>query len=470
MRRRQACRSVLCAAGIEKIPVLEKVARQRARDQTQETTSVFEPPVTFEQKSLGRFINGSCCGCIDCHFRWLARRRPRMTLSLLFAAIGLNTGNVKFDRMLSSVALSSAEVACIENPRVRMLLGGVGAVQEAPSVLRAFQIIYEDMPILRPAGDFAVRKLSSKCKGGQERAAKIELVLGSTSEADTLPRLRQYFDSIDSSGDGYLSSEELVASCAGAGGKGAAALARVCLDALCDDDDECDEMITDASEAGSGITSFEDFVVRVSNGAVDVAAFVEQLDDAECDVDADGAGGADAKRREFEHEFDSMIATARQWEAASEGYVSGYLQAGDRSRQRLGEVLRGVFDGARNPPLIKALRVVYCDSQALRAAGNIVFGLMSKLVSAISKDAQARPAAEVVARAAPADAGASDDDEQPLPPRVHAAEISAEVAPSPNGEVGEEPCELTVVATKVTVADDWKAAMAYLREDAFGGD
>ena len=100
------------------------------------------------------------------------------------------------------------------------------------------------------------------------------------------------------------------------------------------------------------------------------------------------------------------------------------------------------------------------------------------LFSPASTKPAANPAAKLAAKPAPAPAPVAKlaPAEQPLQPSVRAAEISADIAPpSPSAEVGtegaeEEACELTAVATKVTIAEDWKAAMAYLRSDAFGGD
>ena len=45
------------------------------------------------------------------------------------------------------------------------------------------------------------------------------------------------------------------------------------------------------------------------------------------------------------------------------------------------EVLRGSFAGAKNNKIVSALKIVYMDYSALRVGGDLVFKLMSKLMS-----------------------------------------------------------------------------------------
>ena len=45
------------------------------------------------------------------------------------------------------------------------------------------------------------------------------------------------------------------------------------------------------------------------------------------------------------------------------------------------DILRGCFVGAENEKVVKALKIVYVDYSALRMAGDLIFSLMTALVS-----------------------------------------------------------------------------------------
>ena len=190
-------------------------------------------------------------------------------LAFLFAALKGFSTNPAFDKMLMSVNLSASQQACVDNARIRTLLRGVDAIQEAPTVLRAFQLIYEDMPLLRPAGNFAVSKLATKCRAGEAVHANLERLLG--NEIDhLLPVLRRYFDSINITGDGRASFGELKAACTG-GSASLAALASLCLDS--ESNEETFKASYDAELCGP---TFEEFVRKVVNrGDLDLEKLVD---------------------------------------------------------------------------------------------------------------------------------------------------------------------------------------------------
>ena len=73
--------------------------------------------------------------------------------------------------------------------------------------------------------------------------------------------------------------------------------------------------------------------------------------------------------------FDGMVNEFASWDE------DAALAERARARNpRLAEVLDGCFAGARNPSVVRALRVIYEDYRALRMGGDLVFKLMRTLV------------------------------------------------------------------------------------------
>ena len=256
--------------------------------------------------------------------------------------------NKAFDRMLQSVTLSDDTLACVDEARTRTVLRGVSEVQSLGTVRRAFQVIYEDMPILRPAGDLAVRRLASTCAAARDRLETLH-----REDSGNLPDIqvaRRYFDILDASGSGTLNLEELKTSC-GASLEGAAALARACLD------DEC------SIETSAGESSFADFVRLVSRSKLDLHQLAS-ADTEECLLEFEkAASGTTPGQARLGAEYEELVATFCEWEQQ----VGGLAGAGAGKQGRLREILRGCFDGARNAVLSDALKVVYVDSATLRA-------------------------------------------------------------------------------------------------------
>lgn len=182
---------------------------------------------------------------------------------LLVAGAGSMKPNAQFERMLSSVRVTPAELACIDKPRVRTVLKGVDAVLDTPSIKQAFQTIYEDLAMLRPAGNLAVRQLAAQCQTARERASHLTRMVGRETDAnELLPLLRQYFEAIDVTSSGRLAESDLRAACGGAAGPGAAALANACLQ------EECElEVVPAVADRGP---TFEEFVMLIARRQLDL--------------------------------------------------------------------------------------------------------------------------------------------------------------------------------------------------------
>ena len=73
--------------------------------------------------------------------------------------------------------------------------------------------------------------------------------------------------------------------------------------------------------------------------------------------------------------FDGMVREFSSWDEDA-----ALVERARARNPRLAEVLDGCFAGARNPSVVRALRVIYEDYRALRMGGDLVFKLMRTLV------------------------------------------------------------------------------------------
>ena len=84
---------------------------------------------------------------------------------------------------------------------------GAAAVEEDEVVRRAFEILYEDYALFRPAGHLLIRRLANVASTANALYSSLD---GTVSDA-VLPRLRGLFDAIDQDGDGTLDFDDLLA-------------------------------------------------------------------------------------------------------------------------------------------------------------------------------------------------------------------------------------------------------------------
>lgn len=375
--------------------------------------------------------------------------------------------NAQFDAMLHSVSLTPAALACVDKPRVRTILIGVDALMEEPTVRAAFQTIYEDFRLLRPAGDLAVRQLALQCQAARDRANKLASLIGEEEARANalLPTLRRYFEAIDLSGSGRLNQAELqAATCGRSAGSSMAALAAVCLREECELEEEA------ASEP-----NFADFVMVAARQQLDLEALSSIADDkclAEVEEQAMRLSREASGARHGRH-FDAMIARVGDWEESSEA-VRRTLE-GEGRQGRLGLILRGCLDGARNDKLKQALRTIYCDDNVLRAAGDIIFKLLQTAVgdqrkvevttttTTLAAPVPSSPSASPVTTTTPiaeevTDAAVPLDDEAT---RAHARATPTSRARG-EGKAAEDPSGLIAASQAIDVASDWEWAVEYL--------
>lgn len=248
--------------------------------------------------------------------------------------------------MLAGLSVSQPALTFVDSPSQRTLLRGSTAVADDPAIRRAFQILYEDLRLFRPAGNLLAARLA-KCAS---TANGLYHSLGSSIDDSLLPRLRGLFDAIDADRDGTLDPDELTLAAERATWAPGAA-AQLCLD------DECRTEF-----------SFCDFVLLVAP-TQRAPRLADDDDDASACLGVDSSTPAAEPRSEdygWGGRFDRMAEEFRSWEA----------EAGPCWEGRTGEIVAGCFAGARSPEVVNALRLVYCENAVLRGAGDLVFRML----------------------------------------------------------------------------------------------
>ena len=149
---------------------------------------------------------------------------------LALASLGWRPGakvdaSRQFDALLASTILPVPALTFVESPSDRIQLRGAAAVEEDEIVRRAFEILYEDYALFRPAGHLLIRRLANVASTANALYSSLD---GTVSDA-VLPRLRGLFDAIDQDGDGTLDFDDLLAAAARLWPPGEAA--KACLDA-----------------------------------------------------------------------------------------------------------------------------------------------------------------------------------------------------------------------------------------------
>ena len=262
----------------------------------------------------------------------------------------------KFDAMLAGLCLPSpSALTFVESSSQRTLLRGVWALREDAQVRRAFQILYEDLAVFRPAGDLVL--------GGLTRCAAKATTLYSEAVSeydDMLPRLRGLFDAIDVDGDGMIDLDELEAATSHLWPPGVAA--QVCLDSVKD---------------GCLVSfSFHEFVLLVAPTKAAARCSPPRRGSME-HSSSQGASGLSAQGNALlsgttstasasaGRRFDGMVNEFLTWEREASSWDG-----------RTGEIVMGCFAGASNTILLRALRLVYCENAVLRAACDAVFRML----------------------------------------------------------------------------------------------
>jgi hypothetical protein len=284
---------------------------------------------------------------------------------------------------------TESDLLSLRDPRMRTLFRGVAASAVEPPVYRAFEVLYEDLYPLRLAGRLVYKMLKElMVKSQHERESEVAFVVNETGLAgDDVEATRLAFVSVaaELNGDAYLTRNQL---------ERIEVLTDVAVNIL---NYESVEDLLDRLEQYShsisasdakrhphrhphGKLSFTDLIVGLQRCAEEMcgleacnpAAVMQQI---MLDINSHPPTAVnvalDEKRRKFSDRYDEMLTQFVKWEQV--------MPDGDGRRM---DVVKGCFVGARNQPVVDALRIVYVDFSPLRVAGDIIFKLVSGVMRA----------------------------------------------------------------------------------------
>mmetsp|Transcript_31847 Transcript_31847/g.77191 ORF Transcript_31847/g.77191 Transcript_31847/m.77191 type:complete len:326 (+) Transcript_31847:71-1048(+) len=248
---------------------------------------------------------------------------------------------IEFRDMLEAMIFADSDMAAITDSRLRALYEGVAASYYEPSVYRAFEVLYEDLPPLRLAGRVIHQKLTSIMKESLEyKTSQIEAVQKFSSlSTDEIEPLWSLFTQMT---DGRELSIEDAKTYLGR---------------------ELDEL-----RGGSKGLTFEGlmFLYKDLSAEVIVDKFQEAALPAKSTSVTDQL---DDKRRKHSERYDEMLVQFAEWK--------DFIPDGEGRRL---DILRGCFVGSENPKVVEALKIIYVDYAALRMSGNWIFKLVSALM------------------------------------------------------------------------------------------
>jgi hypothetical protein len=289
---------------------------------------------------------------------------------------------------------TESDLLSLRDPRMRTLFRGVAASAVEPPVYRAFEVLYEDLYPLRLAGRLVYKMLKElMVKSQHEREAEVAFVVNETGLAgDDVEATRLAFVSVaaELNGDAYLTRYQL---------ERIDVLTDVAVNIL---NYESVEELLDQLEQYShshklsasdsrhqhqhqhrhphGKLSFIDLIVGLQRCAEEMcgveacnpAAVMQHIMiDLKSHPPTAVNVALDEKRRKFSDRYDEMLTQFMEWEEI--------MPDGEGRRM---DVVKGCFVGARNQPVVDALRIVYVDFSPLRVAGDIIFKLVSGVMRA----------------------------------------------------------------------------------------
>ena len=279
---------------------------------------------------------------------------------------------------------SSADITLVPSLRFRGLLTGVSAAVKDEQVSMAFRVLYEDLGPVRVGGDLIFRKLERELVKTKDAA---ETVRKLGREDSCVVAARTIFDAVDADASGTVSRQELLDS----------DLLRSlgqCQDCTCDKKGNCQSVAKFMDEIDKthpdGELHFGEFMVAAHHllyeGDASLSLFgggdaVDDLVDQLLSNDEIESNGKNGKERadRYAKRFDGMCEEFDSWEGDAEDGNSSVMTRAQERNPRLALVLEGCFAGAKKPPVVDALKILYVDFLPLRMAGDLIFKLMRKL-------------------------------------------------------------------------------------------
>lgn len=146
-----------------------------------------------------------------------------------------------------------------------------------------------------------------------------------------------------------------------------------------------DDLMVEFDQDRNGKLNFEEFMIgiqRCTAGGGDdedtyctVGDVLGELQNRMAKFEAQqNTSSLEKRQQKYNARYDNMVQQFKEWESISPN--------GDG---RMVEILRGCFAGAKNKEVVDALRIVYVDYSALRMSGDLIFGLMEKIVKSATR-------------------------------------------------------------------------------------
>ncbi|CAJ1403110.1 unnamed protein product [Effrenium voratum] len=267
----------------------------------------------------------------------------------------------KFENYLAQCSgYTERDLACLP-PRWRTLLKGIKAGLCIPSLVKAVKILYDDILPLRMGADLVSRQLDQKVLEATNR-------IGQDIPDSQLVAHRELFDTLDADGSGTIGKQELEAINSavllGPGGQKLHDSVNERLSKLVTAlSDDCDEIDFPEFLEGAGRLLCEDTGEPLT--AEQTRQIVRDLmPHMPTWKKADG---------KYNQRFEEIVTFIQDWE--KEGtHLTG--------NGRLGKVLLGSFEAAKDEEVLEALRFVYNDIAPFRVAGELIFGIVSRFIRA----------------------------------------------------------------------------------------
>eukprot|EP00542_Grammatophora_oceanica_P012176 CAMPEP_0194032922 /NCGR_PEP_ID=MMETSP0009_2-20130614/5761_1 /TAXON_ID=210454 /ORGANISM="Grammatophora oceanica, Strain CCMP 410" /LENGTH=393 /DNA_ID=CAMNT_0038673501 /DNA_START=91 /DNA_END=1272 /DNA_ORIENTATION=+ len=277
------------------------------------------------------------------------------------------------EKMNVFYSYTEEDIACIANRRDRALFEGVAASRDEPLVYRAFAVLFEELFILRVAGRAIYKRLKNGMDASiQHRKEQVERLAVSTglSEEEIAASWTSFLEFAPKvvKNEGILPLNYFRDT----------GMAETLADKMGYSD--VDSFLQKLVPNGRRQLNFEQFMMGLHACAVD-----DDLCTLECDlsnllqqviegVQALPSTPQSAKQLKHEKRYAEMLDSFDKWKDMVPDTDGFWV-----------EVLRGCLQGAQNPRVVEALKIVYVDDTNMRLAGNAIFLGVRAVVAMVRK-------------------------------------------------------------------------------------
>jgi hypothetical protein len=247
------------------------------------------------------------------------------------------------DKISAFAAFSEEQIESVANPRLRALYEGVAASAHDPDVYRAFEVLFEDLVPLRMAGRMIFSRLAEKME--EQTKYQATLIEQTGLSREEVSRCRMVLDCITGPNHDYISVTQLEA------------IASI-----------VNDTIGAKLHLPKTRMSQENLLLMLSEQTKEPSKILQR-------IERKSLPKRKAQTNKFEERYEHMVQSFFEWQKI--------MPEGEGRRF---DVLKGCFVGAKNEKVVEALKIVYVDYAALRLAGDLIFKLVSALVSRAQSD------------------------------------------------------------------------------------